>query len=236
MPEAARGRILGVVRTKPVLRLMILAAVLVATLSLGMTAASAAPPGSVQSLTATGGNGFVTASWSAPASDGGSPVFAYSVVAVKPDQSVGGWTNLLPDATSASVANLTNGVAYTVHVLAWTAGGTSVATTTATPSAGGPAATAPPQPRNVTVTFDSSGFHGVTARWTAPPNDGGAPIVAYSMVTQYGKPPFLITRWTHVGPNAREARCSDCDANVVSVFAWNAKGPGTPWVVGMFPP
>jgi hypothetical protein len=207
------------------------------TIALGVTpAAAATAPGPVTSVVVTAGNGFLTASWSPPASDGGAPVFAYSVVATKPGGALAGWTNLLPDATSASVAGLTNGTTYTVYVLAWNAGGTSAATTTATPLASGPAATTPPRPRNLQVMFASQGFHGVTARWTAPPSDGGAPIVAYSMVTQYGKPPFLITRWTSVGANDRQAVCSDCDANVVSVFAWNARGPGEVAQFGAFPP
>ena len=85
------------------------------------------------------------------------------------------------------------------------------------------------------MTFASGGFRGPTARWRAPESDGGSPIVAYSMVTQYGRPPFLITRWTTVGAHAREATCADCDANVVWLFAWNAQGPGQPAAVGMFP-
>jgi hypothetical protein len=202
----------------------------------GAPAANAATaPGPVQGLTVSAGNGFVTASWSPPATDGGAPVFAYSVVALKPDSSVAGWTNLLPDATSASVAGLANGVVHTVHVLAWNQAGRSVATSTATPSVSRPSSTTPSIPRDLTVTFASGGFHGPTAQWTAPVSDGGSPIVAYSMVTQYGRPPFLITRWTHVGPNVRSVTCSDCDANMVHVFAWNANGPGPAAVFGMFP-
>lgn len=199
-------------------------------------ASAATAPGAVQDVQLVAGNGYLTASWSPPASDGGSPVFAYSVVAVRPQGDVAAWTNLRADATSASVAGLTNGLTYTVYVVAWNADGRSAASTTGSPSAAGPTSTPPPRPRGLQVTFADRGFHGVTARWVAPSSDGGAPIVAYSMVTQYGKPPHLVTRWTHVDPHTREAVCADCDANVVSVFAWNANGPGQVAAFGMFPP
>ena len=217
-------------------RPVLAAAVLVLVTAFTPVPASAAtPPSQVQALFVARGDGYLTATWEAPDDAGGSPVVAYSVIAVKPSGRVAAWTNLLPDATSASVAPLVNGVIHRVHVVAWTSAGASTATVTKTPSASAPASTPPPFPRDLQVTFASGCCLGPTATWTAPESDGGSPIVAYSMVTQYGRPPFLVTRWTHVGPNDRQATCADCDANVVWLIPWNANGAGQPASVGQFP-
>ena len=209
---------------------------MVMTSALVAAPAAATAPGPVRSIGILAGPGYLTASWVPPATDGGAPISNYSVVAVHPSGNVAAWTNLLSDSTSASVAGLMNGVRYTVHVLAWNADGSSAASKQGIPRAGGRAPTVPPRPRELQVTFAQSGFHGITARWTAPPSDGGAPISAYSMVMQYGRPPFLTTRWVNVGPHERQAVCADCDANVVQVFAWNVHGPGEIAFFGQFPP
>jgi hypothetical protein len=66
-------------------------------------------------------------------------------------------------------------------------------------------------------------------------SDGGYPIVAYSVVLHYGKPPYLVQNWINAGPNAREVTCA-CPATMVYVFAWNALGAGTPTSSGFYPP
>ena len=96
-------------------------------------AAPATNPGPVTGVTATPGNGQVNVSWTAPASDGNSPIDKYIVsqngVALPP---------VPAPATSLLVTGLTNGTPYTFSVQVHnTAGFTSAPpdpTATATPS------------------------------------------------------------------------------------------------------
>jgi len=75
---------------------------------------------------ATSGDGTVALGWSAPATDGGSPVTGYDVLVFAggssdPQETLG----FGPDTTSCVVGSLTNGVSYSFEVDAVTAVGTS---------------------------------------------------------------------------------------------------------------
>ena len=86
-------------------------------------------PSAPQGLSAAPGDGSLSLSWSAPASDGGSAVTGYSVY-------VGGEkvADLGADATSYAVTGLANGTSYDVSVTATSAAGEGeAATTSATP-------------------------------------------------------------------------------------------------------
>jgi hypothetical protein len=89
-------------------------------------------------VSATAGNGSATVTWAAPASDGGSPIIAYTVTPLTgvnsgPVVTVSG----SPAPTSATVPNLINGLSYTFTVAAINANGTgpaSAASSAVTPS------------------------------------------------------------------------------------------------------
>src|SRR5205085_7091358 len=92
-------------------------------------------PGAPTGLTATPGNGTATLSWSAPSSDGGSPVGAYLIAGgtspsdTSIQETVGGHT--------ATLSGLTNGTLYSFSVHAQNAFGDGPAVTvTVTPQAG----------------------------------------------------------------------------------------------------
>jgi HD-GYP domain-containing protein (c-di-GMP phosphodiesterase class II)/predicted phage tail protein len=135
----------------------------------------AAPTG----VSGLSGDTQVTLSWTAPSSDGGSPVTGYQVI-----PSIGGVaqtpTNFPSAATTESVGGLTNGTSYTFTVVAINSAGDSPASS---PSAAVTPATTPSAPTGVTgVPGDSQ----VTLSWTAPALDGGSPVTGYIVVPYLG--------------------------------------------------
>ncbi|MEA3054593.1 MAG: hypothetical protein QOD30_25, partial [Actinomycetota bacterium] len=123
----------------------------------------AQPPSVPRSVSASAGNAQATVTWTAPSSTGGSAITGYRVTT-----SPGGATMTVGgSATSATVAALANGTAYTFTVVAFNAvgdGPASSPTTPVTPSA------PPGAPTGVTAT---SGNGQATVSWTAPSSDGG---------------------------------------------------------------
>jgi hypothetical protein len=158
-----------------------------------------AAPNAPSAVTAIGGNGSALVSWSAPASDGGSPVTSYTVTpfigatAQTPVTVTGN-----PPATSTTVNGLTNGTAYTFTVKATNAVGTGTAST---PSNGVTPTGPPGAPTGVTAT---AGNGSAQVTWTAPASNGGSAITSYTVtpfigttaqtpVTVSGSPPATST-------------------------------------------
>jgi hypothetical protein len=150
--------------------------------SLNSSALTATPtppvtaPDAPTNVTASVGNATLEVSWSWPQSDGGSAVTSFLVTAT--DGSGNSYTCLAgPGITSmwtiCSISGLSNGVEYTVTVVATNDSGDSAASTaiTATPF------TTPDAPQQVTAT---PGVSQVTISWNAPVSDGGSAIVTYT--------------------------------------------------------
>lgn len=129
----------------------------------------AAVPGAPTGATASNpSTTSVDVAWSAPASDGGSPVTGYTVTA-----SPGGATAATAGATSATVSGLAAGTTYTFTVTATNAVGTGAASA---PS--NSIATDPEAPGAFTVTASAISATSVGLTWSDP---GGAPAPTYGV-------------------------------------------------------
>ncbi len=133
-------------------------------------------PAQPQNVTGLPGDGSVTVSWSAPSSDGGSPLTGYAASATP-----GGATCMAPSfMTSCTVIGLANGTGYTFTVSAANAVG---AGKPSSPSATITPRTLPGAPTGVQV---QPGNGSALVAWTAPSSDGGAAITSYTVTSWPG--------------------------------------------------
>jgi len=151
---------------------------------MGLAAATSAPimprttPGVATGLTGVAGNGRVTLSWTAPASNGGAAISDYRVQYSSTNGTT--WTTFadaVSATTTATVTGLTNGVSYVFRVAALNAAGAGAATAK---SAAVTPRTVPGVPTGLTATAVAGK---VNLAWTAPAATGGAAISDY--VIQY---------------------------------------------------
>ncbi len=138
----------------------------------GETWSTATLAGAPSIGTATGGSAQATVSWTAPGSDGGTPITAY-VVTPFIGAAAQTATTFNNTGTTETVSGLTNGTTYTFKVAAINGVGTgpqSAASNAVTPAtlAGAP-----------TIGTAVAGMAQATVSWTAPTSDGGSSISGY---------------------------------------------------------
>lgn len=132
-------------------------------------------PGAPASVTAAlAGSDGVTVSWTAPASDGGSPVTGYVVTltagdAVLATREVAG--------TSVEVGGLAPGTTVVASVVAVNAVGASPAASSGEVRVPAAAPDAPAAP-----TLSAGGVSELLVGWAPPAGDGGSPVTAYRVV------------------------------------------------------
>jgi ELWxxDGT repeat protein len=189
---------------------------------------AATPPSAPTALVGTPGNGQVSLSWTAPASNGGSAISDY-VVQFK-TASATTWTTFADGtstATSAVVNGLTNGTAYVFQVAAVNSAGTgaySTSSSTITPIA---PVSAPGVP---TALVGTPGNGRVSLSWSAPSSDGGAAITDYAV--RYS--PDNGATWVRFNDGISQATSATVTgltngiAYVFKISAINVAGPGTP--------
>ena len=189
-----------------------------------VTPTAPTPPGQPTNVSATAGNGSATVTWTAPASNGGSPITSYTVTpfigtTAQTTTTITG----SPPATTATVTGLTNGTAYTFTVTATNSVGTGLASS---PSSAVTPAAAPTAPTAPTAT---AGNAQATVSWTAP-SDGGSAITSYTITPYIGTTAQTTTTITGSPPatTATVTGLTNGTAYTFTVTATNAIGTGPP--------
>ena len=134
------------------------------------------PPGIPLGVQATSSSTSAAVSWSAPASNGGSAVTGYSVVAVE-DQSKSCTTT---GALACTVTNLVNGSSYTFVVQASNAAGRGYASVPSDAVIPSTLASAP------NTVMASPGNQRLVVSWLPPLNIGGSAITSYLVTSSPG--------------------------------------------------
>jgi outer membrane biosynthesis protein TonB len=174
--------------------------------------------------TAIAGDGTATVSWTAPDSDGGSPVTRYTVIGyddgvAATTQTVGG------ELTSAAITGLTDGDAYTFTVTATNNVGESAPSAPSAAVTPQVPATVPGAPTAVTAT---AGDATATVLWTAPDSDGGSPLTRYTVTAYDGA---IAARHTQVGRHRTSTTITGLtngDTYTFTVTATNSVGDSAP--------
>lgn len=183
------------------------------TVMTSITVVPPTAPGVPTGVTGVAGNGSVTVSWLAPASDGGSAITGYTVTAAP-----GGAHCTTTGALSCTVNGLTNGTPYTFTVTATNAAGTSGASA---PSAAVTPATVPGPPTGV---GGVAGDAAVLASWAAPANNGGSAITGYTVTAQPGGAQCTTTG----ALSCAVSGLANGTAYTLTVTATNAAGTSVP--------
>ncbi|NQW16988.1 MAG: fibronectin type III domain-containing protein [Chloroflexi bacterium] len=132
---------------------------------------SPVPPDPPTNVVADEFDGLVDLDWAPPADDGGLPIDFYTITSL-PDGFIATTT-----ATSISTSVLGVGNNYTFKVKATNAEGTGMWSADSNAIA---VLTKPDAPTNVTA---SAGIEQASVSWTAPPDDDGAPLLSYTVIS-----------------------------------------------------
>ena len=132
-------------------------------------------------VTAVNGNGTITVSWTAPASNGGNAISSYTATATA-GGSGGATATCTTTATSCTitVTGTVGSATYTIGVVATNTAGNS---SPGTPALGTSGATDKVMsPVTVPGAPASANFYGAAVGWTAPSSTGGSAITGYVIV------------------------------------------------------
>jgi Domain of unknown function (DUF4082)/Fibronectin type III domain/Bacterial Ig domain len=186
-----------------------------------VTPAPPNPPGAPTAVSASPGSAQATVKWSAPSSDGGSPITGYRITPYigATAQAV---TTVSGSSTQATVTGLTNGTAYTFTVIAINvagAGPESTPSNSVTP-------TGPTPPDAPTAVSASGGSAQATVNWTTPSSDGGSPITSYRVTPYIGASAQTPVTVTAPATSKTVTGLTNGTAYTFTVAAINSVGTG----------
>jgi len=179
-------------------------------------------PGAPTIGSVSAGNGQVSVSWAAPASNGGASISGYQVTPYVGATAQPVVVSTGP-GTSKVVTGLANGTAYTFRVAAVNAVGTgaqSGASGAVTPVA---PATAPGAPTAVT---GLAGNGQVSVSWAAPASNGGSAITGYQVTPYVGATAQPVVTSSGTGTTKVVTGLANGTAYTFRVAAVNAVGTG----------
>ena len=162
-------------------------------------------------VTATAGDTVVDVAWTAPASNGGSPITGYTAVAAP-----GGAACTTITATSCSITGLTNGTSYSVTVTATNDIGIGPSSAPSAP------ATPDRLPGSPTGVAAAPGNGAATVSWTAPGSSGASPVTGHTATATPGG----ATCTTTTGTGCTIDGLTNGTTYTVTVTATNALGDG----------
>jgi titin len=142
--------------------------------SVAVTAVAGTVSSAPLNLVATSGWVSTTFTWSAPETDGGSPIVSYVVTSTD-----GATCTAVAPLTSCSILNLIGGSNQKFSVVAVNAFGSSMASNEVLASA----FDVPSRPTNVSAALQNNGS--IIVQWTAPSNNGSA-ISGYTVTSNFG--------------------------------------------------
>jgi len=178
-------------------------------------------PGAPQGLGATAGDGTIALAWSQPASDGGLPIINYRIYRSTSSGSESFFTEI-GNVLAYSDPGLTNGQTYYYKVSAVNAVGEGPLSTEASATPTAPA-TKPGAPRNLQAT---PGDGQVTLDWQAPSNDGGSPILLYTIYRGFSSGGEALLIAVPVVTTYTDATVTNGVTYYYKVSATNAIGEG----------
>jgi fibronectin type 3 domain-containing protein len=181
-------------------------------------------PGQPQGLVATAGNGNVTLNWTAPGSDGASPITGYIVLRGSSPLSLAELAQLGVVMTFVDTA-VTNGQTYYYAVVAQNGAGRGEPSPPVSVKPAKPIV-APGRVANLIFSVKDGK---VTLQWTAPASDGGSPLIGY--VVLRGTSPGNMTLLTELGTvtSHTDATAKRGTTYYYTVVAKNAVGQGEPF-------
>jgi hypothetical protein len=180
-------------------------------------------PGAPTGASAKAGAISATVSWTAPETNGGSPITGYKVTPYLNGTTAQTAVSAGAGATSTTVNGLTAGSSYTFTVLAVNAVGNgpqSAPSNSVIPTALNPAG----PPTAVTAAAKSSG---ALLTWTAPANDGGGAITSYRITPILGGVPQTPLTTGSAATEASLTGLTNNTAYTFKVAAITSFGAGT---------
>ena len=190
-------------------------------------------PGKILTVSVAAGNGQLTATWTAPGSNGGSAITGYKVQWKSGSESFDSSREHTTGASASAYAitGLTNGAEYTVRVIAVNAVGDGPPSDRKTGTPVGP----PDAPPNVQA---GSGHQQLTVSW-GEPNDRGSAITEYTLQWKSGGQGYNSSRQRTIAApsrtdtipsltNGTEYTVRVRAANALGNSDWSAEAKGTP--------